>query len=483
MEVKARYLNYKKLESTELDLSGCNVILVAGPNEAGKTSVITSFEEAFMAQAIAKNPVTKGKEEGKAVYEIPDKDGNMVTVVYEYNTDGTAKFSMIDSLGKIINSVTKIREILGSYARVTADQLYSLSLTESGRKTFLEKYLYEILKNPGRLAEIDKQISEAKNKSTEGNLFHTRTKLNAETRAQEIVLNTMPKPSQQDVANFPSLVNWQKSLQIIKDRIDVAKTNMPNQELVEQLQKNLEKERQAAKDEIVKLNKTISTTNFFTYSEVNDIIRRVKDNDPVNVLQDYPDKEELIGHLGEIADLEAAIEEDSFESAIELNTLQSKSFDKKAYVADVEKYDKNLPVIEALELAKKNFDAYELQRNTLVEINTKIAKITDNIEMLRAEKKQIFVESDLNGLEITEDDFLVDGISISQTCESKVKLLLADILCRVSSAKLLVLGNIDTFGKDKRKELIALAEKYNKLIFVEKVDDDTELTLTNLIID
>jgi hypothetical protein len=97
---------------------------------------------------------------------------------------------------------------------------------------------------------------------------------------------------------------------------------------------------------------------------------------------------------------------------------------------------------------------------------------------LSDEKNTILSNSNLpEGLVIESDsEFTYNGFNFSETeiSESEAQLLLAKLTIPIYDGPYFRMGNADIYGKKALKELNELANKYGKVLAMEKVDDNTD---------
>ena len=186
-------INIKKIENKEFDLDG-QVFAFIGKNGSGKSSVIQAIETIFKGLGFMEKPVSAGKDVGSITYTGNDCHGEPIEIEWEVKgEDTTGKFkakTIVDGKAKTITNVTRIRELMGNYIPISVQEAFSMMKSTDGRRRFMKDYIIPCLstKDAERLNEIDTQISSAKNKTTAGNLFHTRTEKNNELKSVTIAL-------------------------------------------------------------------------------------------------------------------------------------------------------------------------------------------------------------------------------------------------------------------------------------------------------
>ena len=94
-EVKIAFKNYKLLKEGEINLNQGSIFFVQGPNNVGKTSMLTLLQSIMEVKDETVNPVTFGEKEGFSTGSIPGADGQIYQYRYDFNVDGKSKFTFI----------------------------------------------------------------------------------------------------------------------------------------------------------------------------------------------------------------------------------------------------------------------------------------------------------------------------------------------------------------------------------------------------
>lgn len=466
-EIKLEFRNYKLFQDQTFELGDYNIFMIEGDNETGKTSLITALQEMFLVQALTDDPVTTGATEGSKTFHIPDKNGDMVTIKHTYDrSKAKGRFVAFDKDGTPYRQVGEIRELLGSYSRITTEQFFDKAKTAQGRREIVNDYFVQFL---------------------------TDTEIDALRKARDL-----------EIVNYDMRTNVKKGLDLVEQKMLDYKPTKGDEELIakkldsDKLLKKLKHDR----DGIKLLDK-----NLQVLEERGDRLGERLEDLKTDKAQ------EIKGSEGAVADLKSDIEE------LERNLAQSKDFLKKyeEFLSDPDKEYK--PGMDAIKKQiKENDEAIEAEKEkagnpdmTLEQLDKRIetgdklmkgiavceSRITNytkakedfedaekgwkeldqKVEKYRGEIKGIYANSSLpSGVQIEDDTFTLNGYEFSaeQISESKAKLVIAEIMCQVDTAPLLVMGNAAAFGKERLNELCALAEKHNKIMFLEKVVDDIE---------
>jgi hypothetical protein len=120
---------------------------------------------------------------------------------------------------------------------------------------------------------------------------------------------------------------------------------------------------------------------------------------------------------------------------------------------------------------------YSVNKEKFDTLNMELEKLETEITTRRNRVIEIYTNSKLPaGITINEDSFSFHGYDFSkeQVSESEAKLAIAELMCQIDTAGLIVLGNAAVFGKDRMDQICEIAKKYNKKVFLERVIDDLD---------
>ena len=466
-EIKLEFKNYKLFQDRTFNLEAFNVYLVSGINDSGKTSLITSLQEMYGIFALTNDPVTTGSTEGSKTFTIPDKEGNMVTVKHTYDrSKAKGKFVAFDKDGTPYRQVGEIRELLGSYSRITTEQFFDKAKTAPGRKEIVNEYFVQFL--------TDTEISSLnKLKDLEIVNYDMRTDAKKEVDLVEKRMGDY-KPTAGDEEMIEKKVNSDKLLKQLKhDRNDIAL-----------LDKNLE----ILNERGDSLQEKLDTLEF-NYAELIDD----KKVDLGEMKEEEKGLERKLKKLQEeIAETEKFLatpdedhknKVDGIRKLIIENDKEVDNAKEKAGNPDMtlealdERITKGDKLMNDIAICESRTGTYNEAKKDYEEALKEWEGLDQKVEESRAKIKQIYASSSLpSGVQIEDDTFTLNGFEFSETqiSESKAKLVIAEIMCQVDTAPLLVMGNAAAFGKERLNELCSLAEKHNKIMFLEKVVDDIE---------
>ena len=425
-QIEAKFTAYKNLDGHSVQIDPqANILLVCGENESGKTSFITSILEAWQAKSLTPNPVTTGEKSGKVEYRLPDKNGQIVTIKQqiEIGNDGQkiVRFYAIDADGKAERQPTKIREMMGEVFPITGEQFIALCGTEPGRKQLINEYIIPLMseKERAELAEIDAKIDENK-----GAVFLQRRKDNADVDAMQKIVNNYLL-SEDDAKILAKGEKAQQQLEALQESLSNATSiSFHNKEL----------------------NKKISELKLF--------------DDEIKTMECVNHKKVAEHIKGIVSEITVCLKEEVDTVNIQAGIERGKAF------------------LSRYNTLKASADAHEANLKSLDTAKKKAAETEKELEKLRKRKRAIIASSKIPaGLEIQDGKITLNGYELSETqiSESTAKLVVAEILCMLSTAKIAIMGNAAAFGKERLNQLALIAKKYNKSVVLEKVTTDAKV--------
>lgn len=425
-QIEVKFSAYKNLDGQQITIDPqANILLVCGDNETGKTSFITAILEAWGAKSLTPAPVTTGQNEGTVEYKIPDKNGNIVTIKQQIivSKDGQkiVKFYAVGADGKAETQPTKIRELMGSVFPITGEQFMALCGTESGRRQVINDYIIPLMSDKERseLAEIDAKIDE-----TKGTVFMQRRQENSRVDALQKIVD---------------------GYVLLEDDAKILKKGATAQKQLDELQDKL----------------SSATAISFHNKDLNKKIAELK---------------LFSEQLAQIKDLDTKIVNSHIDSIIgQISLLLKEEIDAVEMQAGVERGKVFLSRYNTL---KATGDAHSKNLSDLEEAKKKASETEKELEKLRKRKKAIIANSKIPaGLEIQDGKITLNGFELSeaQISESTAKLVVAEILCMLSTAKITLMGNASAFGEARLQQLAKVAQKYGKYIILEQVTTDAKV--------
>ena len=466
-EIVLQFTNYKLFSEKTLNLEWFNVYLVSGINNSGKTSIITALQECFGVIALTDDPVTTGAHEGSKTFQIPDKDGNIVTVKHSYDrSKAKGKFVAFDKDGTPLRKVGEIRELLGTYSRITTEQFFDMAKTAEGRRRIISEYFVQFL--------TDTELSSLKKlQDLEGVNYDLRTAAGKELEAAEKrVQDYKPTPAVEQLLG--QKLKSQKLLVTLRESRDGVKFFDSNMKVLTERDDNL--------------RTRLTTLNENLRADINQA-----EIDLVDWREDLKELKERMGVLKkDIEDTEKFLkdpeviykdETDGLQKQIQENDKEIEKLKSEVKDPDMtlealdERIEKGEKMISDIAICDSQNVNYKKAKKEHKESEEEWEALDKKVEKARTEIRTLYAGSALpSGVQIEDDTFTLQGFEFSETqiSESRAKLVIAEIMCQVDTSPLLVMGNAGSFGQERLNELCALAEKHNKIMFLEKVEDDTE---------
>lgn len=458
-ELKLNFKNYKKLDNLEVDLSQSVVMLVKGPNDAGKSTVLQGLVTILTGKELASEPVTRGFSDGEKTLELTSIDGKKYTLIHEFTNDKN-KFYAIDENGKKIGSITDFRNIF-KYTHFTAEEFVNMSNSAEGRRKQMD-LLLNVLSEQDKEAYNTQEAYEEKYYKERTDFGKAMETWNAELKAVNIT--TTDKELYARKEEIQSTYN-----QLLEDKV--------------KLQSQIDNESKS-KEEYDKIQASIYKIEY----ELTKIPLETKSSiDNINT--------EIIQLEAIIAQKKVQIktlEDKERSTVIELNNKFNDLFkQKKDFVipdlalieeyikVNTERLSKGKEVINNISYVEKNLDKYNNAKDK-VDINTKAYNdANEKLEQARKAKKDIVAKSDLSKFNIKfEDGYLyVDDFKFdsNQICTSKVYKLVARIMMSINKdCPILIMGKGSELDNNSLDELYDLAEANGRHMIYDEVDRTKE---------
>jgi len=439
------------MKDVKLNLGEGQVFAFVGKNGTGKSTIIQALETIFKVQGFMQKPITDGKDTAIITYTGTDRRGNPIEIEWEVNEDDTAgkfKAKVIDD-GKVktISNISKIRELMGTYIAISVQEAFSMLKYADSRKKFIDNYILPCLAESDslRLQGIDDSISSAKNKRTEGNLFHTRTQLNNDLKIISTIIAKSITEEEQKLLDKADKVreqlnNLKKKKNNTLDLLSNANSSKI-EDYNERFIKPLEHHWPFEPSEFL-------TTN--EYDVMTDCVSLLKTN-----------TEKLLKRMN---------------SQAEIYKQEIEEMDKT-----IEKGDTMLRNIEALEVQVSKQEDNKAKAKELAE---KIFKIESQIEELRKEKTLIIQNSSLpDELEVDGDTIVFKGMPFDETVSSytEAQIILLELMMKISGSELINIGDWSIYDSESKKKILDMAEKNNMLMVGQMVTDDETVDMEVII--
>jgi len=439
MERSIELINIKLHEKTFMDFSGGQMFAFIGKNGSGKSTIIQCLESIALVDNTITDPIQRGKESGKVIRKGLDRDGNPITVEWDITeTQSIFRASYLDKSGntKIISDPKRIRELLGSYSALTVAEVYEMLKYAEGRRKFVKDVLYACLTVDQRvkIADLDRSVSDKKNKETEGNLYFRRATINKTIEEKNSVLrNTVvTEEEKKEIALIPTME---------KQLADLRKKQT---------------ERATYEASIKELKARIGAAD--------EIIRKISEfSDAVGFDADLPDIAQMLEFFGNTKN---AINEDikGFEKLLE--------DDPNVLATRIETGDKK---ISSARIYQGRLDQRNLALQELEQVNKSLEDLNSQIEKAKQEKMEIIKNSSLPaGLSFDEENITLNGFALdeSSVSETEARLAIMDLLCSITTSDFVNIGDWSLYDKESRKKIMEISKKSNRMVFGQLVTDD-----------
>lgn len=462
-DIKIQFKNYKLLKDKTFDLKGYHVLIIQGPNESGKTTIRTALKEGWQAKSLTKQPLTTNEEEGFVELKVPDKHGNPVIIKHDFNKfNQVGTFTAIDSDGKIIKSPGKMRELMGNYEHLSVNQIWGLTQSVPGIRELQENFLSKCLTQEERnkIETLDLEID-----TNNGTLFNERRLAKGEVDRLQKIIDSTPQLLGDDIDKI-------NNLEAAKINLKEIEKELSEIDLVLQERTHIQEKVNQLLEEKNQLPETIKESNIL----YDDLILKNEETikDYTKKINDFKlDNEKLI----------RTKEETNQEyDKIELNLSNQIELEKSKLPPEppsreslAERITKGEIFIENVSQLKIIYLGAQNNKELAVEATKKLIDLETKLQTKRNEKKKILSNSNLPaGIEMEENDITINGLPLRETqiSETTVKLAITEIACQISEGKLIDGGSASDYGHERLKQVAAIASKYNKLLILEKVDDD-----------
>lgn len=441
-DIKFHLVNYKLFENKEITLDDPEVIVISGPNEKGKTTIITALTEAWSLKGFTPDPLRKGTSSGHTAITGPDVNGNPITIIHDFNQfDRNGSFYAIDHTGKSIKSVAKIKELVGTFSPISLEEVYYMMKAADSRKRFIRDYIMPLI--PKEVLEEIEEIN-GKVNETKGTLFLMRRQSNSDVKTYEsLVSEQKPLTSEQLLAlkngelYGPAIIEIEKRIDTInQSNVENLKKQVAMDSMVTKVKDTHEKVVAAMKD-IEYLNEQISAKKAFIEESKKAIDSMTLEVTKI-VIEPFPTEE--------MADMKMDLERGKTALALYNATLATEASNKAI-------------------------------KDKLEDARLRSSVLDSQIADLRQKGKKLLEKAELpKGLSIDEDRIMLNELDLSdaQVSESAAKLALAELLCKLSTAKFIVMGNLGAFDSNRFKELVAIAQENNKIVVLESVVNTTD---------
>jgi recombinational DNA repair ATPase RecF len=413
LEIPIAFHNYKLLQDKSFILKGSNIYFIQGSNGIGKTSFLKALESAQIAKDDTASKVTVGQDEGFYEFNLPSATGETVTIRHEF-TDTNSKFIAIREDGTKISNVTDIRKLF-NYTPLDVKEFFALSEYAEGRRKQRDIILKLL---PDDLREEFNQLD-----LQEQHYYNERTKINSEFNTYKNIASVQATDEEKIMVDKEP-----EALKLI-DKYQNMMISFNTIELKEGIMQSLHQDIKDYDAEILKLQEASKKASD----------NLIKIQDEIKILKDQTENR----------------------TVQEVTERISKGKDIISKISDIK---------ARIKLGSENLEKSEKLSKLSVQYDYEV-------ERARKAKQEIIENSELPVNNITfEDGYLkIDGFLFkeNQICESDAVLLLANILARINPAPVQIIGDASILDNEKLEKLNEIAEKNNKIMFVDEVIRDS----------
>ena len=441
-------VNIKKIKDLTISIpEDARMLAFIGKNGTGKSTISQVIRNLLSVNNFIEEPVQRGKDTGKAVYVGPDINGNEIRIEWEVGKEFDSFHAYIKDGAKVkvINEPGKIRQLIGTYFSLTAQEALGMMKYADSRRKFIEDYILKTMPNEAltKFQELSNRISDKKNKATEGNLFHSRTDLNKEItaiQAQIKAIEDLLTPEmKQDIEDEEEI---RKDLKQLQDDLAAARNIRDRNALINSIS-----------NDMADLNNRFAEANqeghgFEKYADQ---------------LADIRDK--FINELQAIVDTDTNNE-------IDINT----------HIRELgERIDNGNKLVWNITTAKESQAKKEPLENRVKELHASIENITTKIGDIKEERAELLAENlAIPGLEFDEDfnirlnGFMFDENSVSET---EAKIAIVQLLSAINTADFIDIGDWSLYDKESRAKLLKIVEKGDQILIGQQVTEDEEVSM------
>lgn len=464
-EVKITFKNYKLLKEGEINLNQGSIFFVQGPNNVGKTSMLTLLQSIMEVKDETVNPVTFGEKEGFSTGSIPGADGLIYQYRYDFNIDGKSKFTFIAPDGKVIKSITEMRAIF-NYTHFTLEEFFEWSKSEPGRKKQREIFMNLLSEKERKdIIEIDEKIH-----PTKGTLIESRKEVNRDVDfLKKKIDGVIITPDQQKLIDNKELLNTTfDSVKKEKEDLEaILSKSESSLERITELRTGIDISGERYKNSCTQYEKDIADLER-QLSEKKEAYNKYQE-ETENTIKD--DRAKLV-------ELEKSVDE-KYLTEIKLKLNGDGTNEKPGLIKRLEsgqkKKDELLQIEVLVKQKKEDEEKYNLKFKEACEYDTKI-------ETLRESKKSIIKNSPNIplGWSLTDDYLTINGVPFMETdlSKSQATKAIAELMIRINKCPIMLMGDAEALGYEILDELDAYAKEQGKImVFAEHVRQAEDLQL------
>ena len=454
--------NVKAIQNFDAELNG-NVVIIAGDNEMGKTTLLQLIAKAMCNDIKYKVPVTAGQEEGFAQFEFKKENGEIYQVRFDFDKDGSEKLLIVAPGGIKSRKVSDLSGIF-DYTNVSVETFIGWSNTAEGRRKQRDIIL--------NLLDDESKENFVKFENAEKKHFDDRTEKNR-------TVSTLEKQLQ----NY--IITDEENSKLHQ----LAPLNLKKEELA--------KKRASLVESFTKINllkMTINNDASTIDAHKADLIRFESDFNSRNVNYDATIKE-LEEKLTAAKQAKATMAI-NYEAVVTNKNTQLDQLQKKQTI-DRSNLQQLINETEPEEALKQQETAIETQLSDLTLLVNKrtnyqqfakqledakslVTTTTKLLDEAREGKLSIFKNANLpiEGLTIEDDGIRLNGLPFveEQLSSSQIMEVVLKIMFAINKkTPIITVGRAESFGRKKLNNLIEFAEKNNCQLFLDKVEEEGDL--------
>lgn len=465
-DINISFKNYKLLKEGEINLNQGSIFFVQGPNNVGKTSMLTLLQSIMEVKDDTVNPVTFGQTEGFSTGHIPGADGKIYQFRYDFNTDGKTKFQFIGPDNKVVKSITEMRAIF-NYTHFTLEEFFEWSKSEPGRKKQRDIFMNLLSEKDRKLImDIDEKVH-----PTKGEYISSRRALNTEIDFLKKKVDTSILTMEEN-----SLLTKKSDINKLYDELILSKETL--EKLINgvsgtvERKKSLTEQLQQLKDSnteyVSNHNKQLDDID----AQIEALIKKKSDMaiEIGRVVSTYDEKKATLETELDTLNKSGAITSEELEvkqaELLTINERIKKGKDAKDSILVIETKVGNVDYEkEQLNIKTKQVDEYDTKIETLRESKKTIIKNSENIPI---------------GWSLGDDYLTIDNVPFMETdlSKSQATKAIAELMIRINKCPIMLMGDAEALGYDILDELDVYAKENGKImVFAEHVREAEELKL------
>ena len=433
--ISAEIKNFKNISARHIDFAGKSMI-IAGKNEAGKSSIIQAIMSPLDSKYVPPKPIKEGETSAEIELKI---EGELNGQYVEYTL--AAYFSQENQKGRIV--------------------LYD----ESGAKMAGGKAIIESL-----VGNIGFDIMDfiKKGKTDSGKPSQAGIREQIEILTQLMPMEGVTKLHNLDV-EYTTKYNERTS---VNKEVDFLKTKLKHdfsQEELEIYEVDKSKELTAKKDSLTQISESVEKWNN---------AKRAQEKNKEE-LEYIPTK--IADYKEQIKALDVKIKEseESLKLEQERKVKIDNFFTKYPEKPSVQSLSDEIETLaEHQENRKKVLELYDIQKKSIAE-QAKSEQLSDRLKAIKKEKEEVFASYPLpvKGLTFDEEGITYDGLPLHDEQINTAKLI--EIGLKIGMAmnpnlRVMIIKDGSLLDKETLNKIINIADKKGYYLLIEVVDSEQE---------